>query len=324
MDVVIVCHTEYGCVKGRDIIYRKSAVEGVTKGVRNLAGVADRYGAKVTFAVMPETAKSFPVDTGHEIGLHVHSGTEEVRCGEEVVRIGDDYLREHCGIRSTSSVLNDHTFEDQLAMIGAGKDRIKDVLDVTPAVFVAGRWSINNDTVKALVQSGFSHDCSAVPGAGPAHYDWSRLPRICMPYYPHEEDYQRHGQVPLLMVPVSRSLLGASVSPELVPLIGLPWLKACFLEYYRLGMPLFHICLHSPSMTDKYYLDAMASLLGFIAGHKVAFKFASEITASETVPSRADIRPYMAGINRNMIKASSVLCRRLARSAAAGLRAVVS
>ena len=161
MDVTIVCHTEYGLVKGREVVYRKSALEGVTRGVRSMVSTAGRYRAKVTFAVMPETVWSVPGEMTHEIGLHVHPGWEEHTCGGEVVPVGDRYLRERCGIQGSSSVLPDYTFKEQLALIRAGKDRIEDVLYVTPEVFVAGRWSINDDTVKALVQSGFTHDCSA-------------------------------------------------------------------------------------------------------------------------------------------------------------------
>lgn len=324
MDVIIVCHTEYGLVKGREIVYKKSAVEGVGKGARNLVAVADRHGAKVTFAVMPEVAWSFPGDITHEIGLHIHPGDEELRCEGEPVRIGDEYLRERCHTGLTSSVLRDYSYRQQLALIRAGNDHIQDVLDVTPTVFVAGRWSINKDTVRALVQSGFTHDCSAVPAAGPAHYDWSKLPRICMPYRPGEDDYQRPGHLPLLIVPVSRSLLRASVTPELVPSIGLPWLKACFLEYYWQGLPLFHIYLHSPCMTDPYYIKAMDSLLEFIAAHKVSFRFASETREYEPAFPRAMIQPYLSGINRNMLSATGVFGRKLAGTAAARIKAVVS
>lgn len=319
MDVIIVCHTEYGLVKNREIVYRKSAPEGVTRGVRNLAAVADLYGARITFAVMPEVAWSFPEEVGHEIGLHVHPGQEALRTGGEAVSIGDAYLRERCGIRRESSVLRSYTFGEQLALIRAGKEHLQDVLGVTPTVFVAGRWSINSDTVRALVRLGFTHDCSAVPNAGPAHYDWSRLPRICMPYCPAEEDYQSPGSLPLLIVPVSRSLLGASATPELAPLVGLPWLKACFREYYRQGLPLFHLYLHSPCMTDPYFLEAMDGLLRFIAGHDVTFRFASEVREYEHQGPRMDLLPYLAGVNLDMLRRGG----RLAGAALGRVRSAV-
>jgi peptidoglycan/xylan/chitin deacetylase (PgdA/CDA1 family) len=311
MDVILVCHTEPGYVKGRRLIFSKAASDGVTGGVEQLASMADRYGAKVTFAVMPEVANRFPGGLAHEVGLHVHPGAEVRSMGKHRVLVGDKYLREHCRTSSMSTVLRDYPYEEQLAMITAGKDRLRDVLGVRVRTFVAGRWSVNDDTVRALVAEGFTHDCSAVPHKPTSHYDWSRLPRICMPYRPGRDDYQRRGNLPLLMVPVSQSLLGATATPELAPLVGLPWLKACFEEYYRQRLPLFHMCLHSPSMTDPYYRDVMDCLLRFIAGHDVRFRFASEIGDYGEVFPKADVVPYLAGINRNMLSAGPALAGRM-------------
>jgi hypothetical protein len=311
MDVIFVCHTEPGYVKGRRLIFSKIAPEGVTRGVEHLASMADLYGAKVTFAVMPEVAKLFPGGLAHEVGLHVHPGAEKLLMGKHRVLVGDKYLQEHCRTSSTSTVLRDYPYEEQRAMIAAGKDCLRDVLGARARTFVAGRWSVNDATIRALAAEGFTHDCSAVPHKPSSHYDWSRLPRICMPYRPDRNDYQRRGDLPLLMVPVSQSLLGASVTPELAPLVGLPWLKACFEEYYRQRLPLFHVCLHSPSMTDPYYRDVMDSLLRFIAGHDVRFRFASEIGDCGAVYPKADFVPYLAGINRNMLSAGPALAGRM-------------
>jgi peptidoglycan/xylan/chitin deacetylase (PgdA/CDA1 family) len=297
-------------VKGRRLIFCKVAPDGVTGGVEQLASMADRYGAKVTFAVAPEAAGLFPDGIAHEVGLHVHPGAEKLRMGKYRALVGDKYLRERCRTSSTSTVLRDYPYEEQLDMIKVGRERLREVPGVRARTFVAGRWSVNNDTIRALVAEGFTHDCSATPHKKPAHYDWSRLPRICMPYRPGRDDYQRKGDLPLLMVPVSQSLLGASATPELAPLVGLPWLKACFEEYYRQRLPLFHVCLHSPSMTDPYYRDVMDSLLRFIAGHDVRFRFASEIGDYGAVRPKADVVPYLAGVNRNMLNACPALAGR--------------
>lgn len=302
MDVIIVCHTEYGRVKDHDVIYDKKARQGVQAGVPDLVKIADMHGAKVTFGVMPEVASDFPKGTGHEIGLHVHPGWEEFSVKGEKYSVGDAYLREHCKTSSDSSVLKDHSYEDQLDMIRAGKDILADTFGSSPEVFVAGRWSINNDTVRALVETGFTHDCSAPAHKKPSHYDWSKLPRICMPYHPDRSDYQKKGDLPLLIVPIAQTLMGASVNPEIIPFIGLQWLKACFLEYYRQNMPLFHICLHSPCMLDPYYRESMDSLIKFISGFNVSFKFASQVPCYGNVAPKTDIVPYLFGLNGNMIK----------------------
>ena len=126
MDVIIVCHTEFGRVRDHHIIYDKNSKDGVRAGVPYLAGIADRYGARVTFAVMPEVAGDFPKDTGHEIGLHIHPGWEEFRFRDERYTVGDAYLRECCRTSSDSSVLKDHSYSDQWNMIKAGKDLLTD------------------------------------------------------------------------------------------------------------------------------------------------------------------------------------------------------
>jgi peptidoglycan/xylan/chitin deacetylase (PgdA/CDA1 family) len=309
MDVIIVCHTEFGAIKNREIVYDKSVKEGVTVGVPGLMKVAGRYGAKVTFAVMPEAAGHFqrvwqePVSSTHEVGLHVHPGWEPFNMRGDRHFIGDAYLREHCRMSSVSSVLRDYPYAEQLDMIKAGKEHIAETLGVEPKTFVAGRWSVNDDTVKALVKTGFTHECSASPHKKPRHYDWSKLPRICMPYRPSASDYQEKGDLPLLMVPVSQTLAGASVGLEIMPVLGRKWLESCFMEYYSQGLPLFHICLHSPCMTDPYYIGQMDALLGFIAKHNVSFKRASEVEEYAGVKPRASVLPYVFCLDGSVARA---------------------
>jgi hypothetical protein len=124
-----------------------------------------------------------------------------------------------------------------------------------------------------------------------------------MPYHPSEYDYQEKGSIPFLIAPISQMFLGGSASPEVVPFLGCSWLKACFNEYYQQGMPLFHMCLHSPFMTDAYFLSIMEELLGFMSKHKnVNFRFASEIHEYSPVDSSTLISPYLYGINRKILK----------------------
>jgi peptidoglycan/xylan/chitin deacetylase (PgdA/CDA1 family) len=302
MDVIIVVHTEFGYVNNRVVIPDKAATGGVSQGVPNLVKLADRHGAKVTFAVMPEVAEYMPEDGGHEIGLHVHAGWEEFRTRGCSYCVGDRFLREHCEQSSTSTVLSGYPYREQLDMIVTGADRLEDVCGCRPTTFVAGRWSIDNTTVRALIASGMARDCSAAASASPSHHDWSRLPRICMPYHPSRDDYQEKGDLPLLIVPISRMFHAGNVNPELVPVHGLSWLKACFSEYHGQGMPLFHICLHSPCMTDPFFLSAMEGLIEFIGRHRnVDFRFASDIPEYGPVSPSTRIVPYLRNINTNII-----------------------
>ncbi len=303
MDVIIVCHTEFGFVHNRQVIPDKNATSGVDQGVENLMEIADKYGAKVTFAVCPEVAEYFPRNIEHEIGLHIHPGWQKFETQGIGYHVGDAYLKEHCRQSVNSTVLRDYPYEEQLEMIKTGKDYLAEVLGINPKSFVAGRWSINNDTVKVLIKAGITHECSAPTHSKPCHHDWSKLPRICMPYHPDEEDYQSKGNLPLLIVPISSMLRSGNVNPEVMPIVGLSWLKACFREYYLQNLPFFHICLHSPCMTNEYFISGMGNLLKFISKHRgVNFRFATEIKEYADVSPATNIFPYLLRVNRNTIR----------------------
>jgi len=303
VDVIIVCHTEFGHVENRELIFEKDPV-GVEEGVPNLVGVAEKYGAKITFAVCPEVVSHFPKGINHEIGLHIHPGWSSVEHrNSRAWVVGDAYLKEHCQQSINSNILRDYSHDEQLNMIKCGKEYVKGILGVDPRVFVAGKWCEDNNTIRALVTAGFTHSCSAVPHSKCDHYDWSKLPRIYMPYHPGEKDYQQKGSLPLLIVPISQILPGISVTPEILPSVGLSWLKAGFTEYYQQDMPLFHICLHSPCTTNQYFVSGMERLLDFISRHRnVNFKFASEVTEYAPVRPRTNLLPYIAALNRDNIR----------------------
>jgi hypothetical protein len=300
MDVIIVAHTEYGFVKNNQVIADKSAKDGVAKGVPNLIRVAEKYGAKVTFAVMPEVVDFFPKNVDHEIGLHIHPGWQEFQAGGEKFFVGDSYLREQCHQSINSTVLRDFHFREQFDMISKGRDLLRDTFEMEINTFVAGRWSLNNDTVKALIKAGLTHDCSAAAHHQAHHYDWSQLQRICLPYHPHIDDYQKRGDLQLLMVPISQMYPLGNVNPEIEPFVGLPWQKACFLEYYNQNIPLFHICLHSPAMTDPYFIQIMDNLLDFISHFDVNFTFAKKICEYPQKKYKTDIIQYMHAFNFNI------------------------
>ena len=188
-------------------------------------------------------------------------------------------------------------------MITTGKTYLANMTGVEPSSFVAGRWSINNDTIRALIKTGFTHECSALPHSKPCHYDWSRLPRICMPYHPASHDYQAKGDLPVLMVPTSQVFPVGVVSPEFAPEVGLSWLKACFAEYYYQDLPLFHICLHSPSMTDDYFISIMDNYLNFISKHeRINFRFSSEIYEYYEIHAKTHFHHYLSAINFRLLR----------------------
>ncbi|MSU54444.1 MAG: PTS alpha-glucoside transporter subunit IIBC [Candidatus Staskawiczbacteria bacterium] len=281
MDVIIVCHTEFGFVADKNVIFDKKATAGVADGVLNLAAVAKKYGAKVSFAVCPEVVDYFPKQVEGEIGLHVHPGWQELQMHGHAFMVGDAYLKEHCRQSSTSTFLHDFSFEEQLGMISVGKKYVAEKLGIEPKFFVAGRWSYNEDTIKALQQSGFTHDCSA-SAQSPMLPVFSKT---------------------IVSLPTSRYFPNSDVNPENIPRAGLAWLKAAFTEHYQQGVPVFHICLHSPCMTDQYFISHMDAFLAFIAGHNnINFTFVSEITETPAVKTKITIWPYLFAINKNMLR----------------------
>lgn len=302
MEVIVVCHTESGFVQNKRLIFSKKAISGVAKGVKNLIKIAEKYSAKVTFAVCPEVVEYFPKHIKHEVGLHIHPGWEEGKYQGYRYYVGDAYLKQHCPQTKLSTVLWDYSYKEQKELIMAGKDHIMETLGIKPKSFVAGRWSENNDTHKALVDAGITHDCSPNTSNKANHFDWSKLPRICMPYYPSPRDYQKEGDLSLLVIPISQYYPRGNVTPEHEPVVGLAWLKACFLEYKMQNLPLFHICLHSPSMVDSHYIQVMDKLLNFISNHKVEYKFASDIKYYEKPHPKMKVLPYLLGINKNILR----------------------
>ncbi|MFA5878074.1 MAG: PTS alpha-glucoside transporter subunit IIBC [Candidatus Staskawiczbacteria bacterium] len=303
MDVIIVCHTEFGFVDGKKTIFDKKAIQGVKDGVVNLIKLAKQYGAKITFAVCPETVGFFPRNTGHEIGLHIHPGWEEFENSGYKWHVGDQYLKEHCKQSSVSSALQDHSYPEQFDMIKTGKECLKRALESEAKVFVAGRGSLNNDTIKALIQNGFTHDCSAIANKKLPYFDWSKLPRICMPYHPSQEDYQEKGDLPILIVPASQTIFRMAIAPESIPICGFSWFKVCFSEYYRQNVPVFHIFTHSPAMVDSYCLSVMDNFLSFISEYdNINFKFVSEINEYPVGNFKTDFLPYLFAPNKEIVK----------------------
>lgn len=94
MDVIIVCHTEFGYVHEKRVIFNKHP-KGVEEGIPNLISLADKYKAKITFAVCPEVVDYFPAQIEHEIGLHIHPGCLQVEHQGYSTEVGDSFLHEH-------------------------------------------------------------------------------------------------------------------------------------------------------------------------------------------------------------------------------------
>jgi hypothetical protein len=291
MIVLVVCHVELGYATDSAVFFETglscggspvSHVEGVADGVRNALCIVENFGP-MSFMMTPESLQAARgIDfRDHEIGVHVHPRDRLL------MRSG---FGEH-------KYLRDYGFAEQEAVISEAKQIIDDTMGVDARTFVAGTWSVNNETVRALVGLRFSHDCSPCPGLVFRSCNWAGLPRICSPYMPSGANYQLVGDLPLVMVPVSMEITGGIVSPE--SNIGLGFLKAAFREYHDLGMPVFHIAFHSPAMTSRRYQKNFSALLRYISEYDARFCRVSEIEpAGRHVPRYpAQLWPYLTNLD---------------------------
>lgn len=297
MKIIIVSHTEFGISEGKKLVFYKYDEEMANKSISNTMKLVKKYDAKICFAMTPGLAHALTKENAMmlkdskqvEIGLHIHPDHK--------------FLLENGFSGNTSRALRDYTYAEQKKMIGFGSSIIKKTLGRSPKTFVAGRWSENNDTVKALVKLGFTHDCSPNPGTRSRDWDWSRVPRICMPYRPSTDDYQSRGDAGILMVPISKTITNSGISQESVPGIGTGFLKAAWEEYRSQGMPLFHVYFHSPCMCSDYYLSELEKLLGFFAKQDgLEYVLPSRLEEFGIHSGKARIIPYLKRINRNIIR----------------------
>lgn len=261
LDVVIVCHTEFGYATNQ-VVFDYEYKQGATDGVKNTILISDRFGAIVSFMVKPEVLESVSdLDFGnHEIGLHIHPN--------------DSFLM-HKEVGGEEDNLRGYAFDKQRAMIATGKSAVHAYLDIVPKTFVAGKWSVGNETVRALVELGFSHDASGCPKFTSSCCDWRKLPRICAPYKPSRDDYQAAGDITITMVPVSKEITTGVISPE--SNIGLGFLRAAVREYVKLNVPLLHIAFHSPALTSPRFQRSFRELLQLTSDFKANYRPLSEI-----------------------------------------------
>jgi hypothetical protein len=286
MEIVIVCHVEFGYATNT-VVFDRTTRTGAVDGVKNTIRLADSFGAKVSFMIMPEVLQAIKgIEFGdHEVGLHIHP---------------DDTFLKSKGLGGLEN-LRDYGLQQQKDIISSGREIIQDVLGVSVKTFVAGRWSVNNETIKALVELGFTHDGSAIPDSISNFYDWTKLPRISMPYRPSERNYQLKGDTELVIVPVSKMIRGGIVSPE--NRMGLGFLKAAFKEYALLGMPVFHIAFHSPAMTSRHYQTVFNELLKHMSGRHQVFSPLHETTATkgDIVAISSLILPYLENLDASVL-----------------------
>jgi hypothetical protein len=120
------------------------------------------------------------------------------------------------------------------------------------------------------------------------------------------------GEVDLIMVPVSKMVMGGIVTPE--NNVGLGFLKAALQEYVALDLPFFHIPFHSPAMTSVRYQKVFSQLLSHLCNYDASFCLLSEVkpVKGKIAPHLKRIWPYLVNLDVNAL--SYILSRARARS----------
>src|SRR3989338_1391278 len=188
--VAITTDTESGYVdKDERRVWQKenpNAFIGYYHGIRNLMGVFEKHKIKTTFFLSTQCFSSKGeeykkiskelgnlIKNGHEMGLHLHPDS-------------DFALQEKLGRKFSATSAFFYDYGEKLEMIKAAKEIIKENLgkecEKKIVSFRWGNWALDSDGAKALNESGFKIDSSAVPGIrghinDTMKYDWSSVNR---------------------------------------------------------------------------------------------------------------------------------------------------
>jgi hypothetical protein len=132
----------------------------------------DRHGLKAVYFVDPMPALIWGteaiadivgpiIERGHGVQLHLHT--------EWLAIAGPD---NPLGSR-TGGNLKDFAFEEQCRLLDWARDTLVAAGAPRPTAFRAGNYGANDDTLRALAETGFTHDSSHCPGIADSACDIS-------------------------------------------------------------------------------------------------------------------------------------------------------
>jgi peptidoglycan/xylan/chitin deacetylase (PgdA/CDA1 family) len=126
--------------------------QNIRRGIPRLLEVFDDFKAKPTWLLTPDVAQNCgdfftELAKKHEIGCHVHP----------------EYFRGPIKGMKMEKILSQFSLQDQLLMVQEASSVIKQNVGVHPRSFRAGRFGVNEDTLRVLKSCGFNVDCSMTP-----------------------------------------------------------------------------------------------------------------------------------------------------------------
>jgi len=285
--VVVTIDTESGYVdKNERRIWQKEkpeAFQGYYFGIRNLLSVFDKHKIKSTFFLSTQCFSSKGkereliskelknlIKYNHELGLHLHPDS-------------DFALQEKLGRKFNATSAFFYNYEEKFKIIKAARELIKENLgkniEKKLTSFRWGNWALDSGGAKALNNSGFKVDSSAVPGIkghlnDGMKYDWSNVKR---PYTwkLSTTDYKEtnHNNSKIIEIPIATfDFLGAALKADPINSI---LLNRAFVEYYRKADRsenpfVFVVLTHSSeaTMKDGKETQALKDLENFIVFSK--------------------------------------------------------
>jgi len=243
--VILTTDTESGYVdKNERRVWQKEkpqAFVGYYSGIKNLMNIFDKHRVKTTFFLSTQCFSSMGLEykkikrelnnaikKGHEIGLHLHPDS-------------DFTLQRELSKKFNATSAFFYNYQEKLAIIKAAKRVIEKHIGKTIVKnlvsFRWGNWALDSDGAKALQQSGFKIDSSAIPGIrghlnDNMKYDWSKVNR----HYPWKlsiTNYQKttHNNSNIIEIPIATfNFFGSKLRADPVNLI---LLNKAFAEYYK-------------------------------------------------------------------------------------------
>jgi hypothetical protein len=257
------------------------AFQGYVEGVQNLRAVLRDDSARATFlvsthglsatgdthhAVVRELHRAR--DAGHEIGLHLHPSSDRALQR----RLASDGARG--GAQGRTIEGDDRA---KATLVRTATEILSEAIGVRPLSFRWGNWGLDAGGVRALCESGFEVDSSAIPGCSDTRqrrsprFAWGEA-RSHAPWWLDRRDHQAlDGETDVLELPIATCRwLGRYWRAD--PLLA-PLLAAMFSHYYehaprdRAPFP-FVVMTHSSEATTARgaptrALDDLAKFLRF-------------------------------------------------------------
>lgn len=235
----------------------------ISEGIPRLLDIFDDFNARSTWLITPDVAQHSgnffkKLAKKHEIGCHVHP----------------EYFDGSIKGMKLKKILPLFSYEKQVEMVQEASDMIRKNVSVNPTSFRAGRFGINNDTLRALVSCGFNVDCSMTP-----FLDWDFHGTLASsevsPRFLHV------GPSDILEIPVTIvrpfHLSPAWLRPSWSDgsdMINVMKIRARSKETPLVLNMMFHsmeLVDPNPFLTSKRFFENMRSVLQYASEHRVSF-----------------------------------------------------